>query len=499
MSYQVDLKKFLPEAQQGNLSLDQFMDSIGELLDGFKTAIDGFQDYNDFQEITEDNLELLAAQFNVAFPRNMSLSRKRGYLREIITLYRSKGTIPAMKRVFRLIGWDVTIEEQWIVDPAWYVDSNPYTLQNNAGQSVDLSLYDKITHVSTLTNNNETFLTVKDNSGNQYTDLHIYGDDYKITPAVSFMKVPYLKIKVTSEDFDIFTQDYTVDGNLYSYTSSEEFDILENIRSYFLQRERPANVAIIEISTPFGLEDTITYTLLDDTAAIVVSGTPNISFENVDPDTITRNIGSWLTDGFLPEMTITVTNSTSTNDGTYKVKEVTATVMTLYPQYTVATEAGNTTVTITGDGFTITTENAGIQYDGHFFYGIDTDPYILGETMGGILYGDSHLDYWGVDQDAPDQNYTRSYAIGTSGDQSQLPLRKSSDMVVTVPADAVVDILTTTSSRAEIEAGTETWTFLETVANQIGYTVVLTSKFSAKVNITTASSTATIDLTINLY
>ena len=43
-------------------------------------------------------------------------------------------------------------------------------------------------------------------------------------------------------------------GNLYSYDSSEEFEILESIKTYMLDRIRPATVAIIEISTPFSAE-----------------------------------------------------------------------------------------------------------------------------------------------------------------------------------------------------------------------------------------------------
>ena len=498
MAFKDTLKTFLPESQQGNLSLDQFLDAVGESLDGFKQAIDDFQTYNDFQEITEDNLDILAKQFNVEFPRNMSLIRKRGYLREIVTLYRSKGTIPSMERVFRLIGWEVDITEQWIINPSYYVDGvTDYTLLNDTGDTITLNLYDKVGHVSTVTENGETFLTVIDVSGNSYPNQHIYGNEYKITPDVTFMKVPYVKIGVTSEDFDIFTQDYTVDGKLYSYTTSEEFDILENIRSYFLQRERPSNVAILEISTPFDIADTIVYTVLDDESAVTVTGTPNYTFADANPDTITRDAGDWITDGFLPEGTITVTDTVS-NNGTYKIKEVTTTILTLYPQYTLTVE-GSVAGTITACGFNIATENAGIQIDGHFYLGIDADPYILGETMGGITIGTSDLEYYGVDQDAPDQLYTRSYVIGESGQQGVLPLRKSSDVVLTVPSDAIVDVLATTDNRTKIEAGTHTWSFIETVSNQVSYTVVLDNYYAAVINITTASSTDTIDLTVNLY
>jgi len=43
MALKDDFKKYLPQSQQGKLSLDEFMDAVGELLDNFKTAIDDFQ------------------------------------------------------------------------------------------------------------------------------------------------------------------------------------------------------------------------------------------------------------------------------------------------------------------------------------------------------------------------------------------------------------------------------------------------------------------------
>jgi hypothetical protein len=59
-----------------------------------------------------------------------------------------------------------------------------------------------------------------------------------------------------------------------------------------------------------------------------VSGSPNFQFFDTNPDTITRTTGSWLTDGFRPHEQLTVTGS-SNNNGTYTVRDVTATTLTL--------------------------------------------------------------------------------------------------------------------------------------------------------------------------
>jgi len=59
-----------------------------------------------------------------------------------------------------------------------------------------------------------------------------------------------------------------------------------------------------------------------------MTGDPNLTFANTSPATITRDAGSWLTDGFVANMGTTVSSSVS-NNGTYSVAIVTATILTL--------------------------------------------------------------------------------------------------------------------------------------------------------------------------
>lgn len=86
----------------------------------------------------------------------------------------------------------------------------------------------------------------------------------------------------------------------------------------------------------------------DTYAPAAMSGTTTLTFADADPGTITRTAGSWLTDGFRPGMTITVTGSAlAGNNGEHVVGTVTATVLTLADDATVAdaTVAG---CTVTG-------------------------------------------------------------------------------------------------------------------------------------------------------
>lgn len=81
-----------------------------------------------------------------------------------------------------------------------------------------------------------------------------------------------------------------------------------------------------------------------------VTGSPDFTFdEDGNPDTITRSAGSWLTDGFRAHEQITVTGSTS-NNGTYTMRSVTATVITLDTTDALTDEGPTSAPTITSAG-----------------------------------------------------------------------------------------------------------------------------------------------------
>src|SRR5262249_51188931 len=68
-------------------------------------------------------------------------------------------------------------------------------------------------------------------------------------------------------------------------------------------------------------------------ASVLVRGNPQLSFQhNVGDDTITRNGGSWVKDGFQAKQRVEVFGS-AVNNGTYHVKSVTDSVLTLDSAY----------------------------------------------------------------------------------------------------------------------------------------------------------------------
>jgi hypothetical protein len=117
-------------------------------------------------------------------------------------------------------------------------------------------------------------------------------------------------------------------------------------------RIRGENPALGKI-TP---EDLVFEMFMVDDDPLVVSidcSSVQVDFDDTgNPDTITRASGSWITDGLGVGSVITVAGSTS-NDGTYTVATLTATVLTLILADSLVAET-NTTTTIT---FTVASLN----------------------------------------------------------------------------------------------------------------------------------------------
>lgn len=412
MSFEEKLKSYLPEIHRDSDSMDNFVQAMGQLLDGFSGAIDGFANYYNYEELNEEKIEYLAQQFDIKFLRNISLSRKRQFVSEAIDLYRTNGTEKSLLRVFRLIGWDVIIDYCWTVNPAYYQSNASYTLSNNDSQ-VNLSVNELVFGTERVTNTG-TFVDIVDLGGNRYPGQPIYGEEYSVKPlGERFVKVPYIRINVRSEDYDLFTSDYVDEetGKVYSYTQQESFQILQDIRSYFLEQARPAHVALFEISTPFDLLDVFAWPLTE---------------------TLQLN-----------------------------------------------------------------TVSVGAQYDGTLVYGgFDIDRYIMNESMGGFEYGNTTMNYYGVSNAAPQQSFAFSYGTGAQGAQNHFLLRNNSEIDITVPSDATVNILVSSVNGKIIAQGQPDWQFLQSLTNVTNQTVTITGYFAAMINITRPSSSAQITGTV---
>lgn len=279
MALKDTLKEKIPQAQRGGDELDQYLDAVGELLDNFQLAIDDFKYHSDPKKIPEDELDDLAGQFDIAYPRNLSTTRKRELIQDAIDVYRSNGTERSLRRIFRLIGWEVTLDYCWTLNPGvsgdvqyvyngsiTYDGSLGYTYNNNPVVS-PVGIYSVIFGNEKIYSNG-VYADLYDAGGATYPKNTILGEQYdenSETDLLVVAKVPYVRINVNEEDYALFTQDY-IDpdtGKVYSYSETEQFEITQQVINYFLEQTRPANVAILEIVTPFALSDTFVDSLDD--------------------------------------------------------------------------------------------------------------------------------------------------------------------------------------------------------------------------------------------
>lgn len=86
-------------------------------------------------------------------------------------------------------------------------------------------------------------------------------------------------------------------------------------------------------------------------SSVNVSGTPDFTFlDSGTSDTITRSAGSWVDDGFIDEMTLTITGSVSNNGvDVYTIASVTPTTLTLSVSSAVTNEGPTSAPTIVGN------------------------------------------------------------------------------------------------------------------------------------------------------
>ena len=65
---------YVPKFQQGSDLLQQYIQTVGEILDEMGESVDDFKTYNDYAHISEDKLEDLSKSFGIDFYNNLDLN-----------------------------------------------------------------------------------------------------------------------------------------------------------------------------------------------------------------------------------------------------------------------------------------------------------------------------------------------------------------------------------------------------------------------------------------
>jgi len=252
------LKRRIPEFQQGDTPLASYLEAAGEFLDGAKEAIVNLDNLHDYKNSTEFFYENTLEDRGYALPSRMVDEEKRRILQDLSEIHRKCGTLDGIIHAIRMagiipsirIGWlpsPTTVKKGYIVDPVTKVESR---------YDVNRYVYTKMMYGDIKNTQEGTFFygyRYEDTfSENEIGPLPIMGERYTEIPSngVSVAKTPYIIVNFQEGNRTIAT-DPVVDpetGEVYAYSSSEQFELLNDILEFFLvKKHRPSTMRIIII------------------------------------------------------------------------------------------------------------------------------------------------------------------------------------------------------------------------------------------------------------
>jgi hypothetical protein len=267
MSIKDYLKQNIPEFQQGDSNLSTFLDASGEFLDDIVEAIEHFDYTRDFNKGTIYNLENSIFSRGIDLPRNVEESSKRKYLRDISEIILKNGTEDGLKHALQMIGFESTINKAWLQNPKELQKGIVKDIKTGVTRNANIGRYfflDFVYGNETVTDDGVFF------EGKSYFDLNeapntitgipIVGESYNTIPTSfdSVSKTPYILVSIDQGSFNIDVGEYYSEetGQWYTYSTSEEFELINELISYFISGgQRPTTVRFVIIISAQALAD----------------------------------------------------------------------------------------------------------------------------------------------------------------------------------------------------------------------------------------------------
>lgn len=276
MSYKETLINRIPEAFQDNQGVIDYLSVAGELFDEYSNTIQNMDTYRDFHGNDLKRLRQLAIDFGMNFPRNLDEDMQRTIVRDIHDIYSRVGIKQFTDWVFRVIGWEIEIENAWLPNPDQYDPSiaDIHKLNDYGGNTSAIltNFYEADYRAFFI---GESYVA---NDGNVYfrgrrffdkeqsiDQLEIVGEDYdELTKYRTRDKVgatPYVFVNVKEENYTNFLNSYVYQptGEVFAYNRLEQFTVIENILNYYVYEEfRPTHVRVVIIVKTETVEDFVT-------------------------------------------------------------------------------------------------------------------------------------------------------------------------------------------------------------------------------------------------
>ena len=236
-----NLKRKLPEFQRGNVALDEYLETAGKFLDELRDAIDRIKFSKDYENSSIQQLTEYAEEIKVEFPSDIADETLRLAVRDIVSIYRFKGTEKTLRWIFDVIGLPINIRYAWVLNPNEFSPPVPTEVGSETFIYGNERVYE-----------NGTYFTGEDIFGNSYNKIPILGERYPKNKRLTehqVLKTPYMFINIDSSDYDDFIEDI----------DTEDQTLLDEIIKDYFDEIRPANVALVVIITIPEFEDQIPY------------------------------------------------------------------------------------------------------------------------------------------------------------------------------------------------------------------------------------------------
>lgn len=262
------LKKNLPQFQQNNKNLDEFLEAAGDFLEKIKEGIEAFDYQKDYERTRLQNVEFFTNEMGIDLPRALPENIKRKILRDVAELNIKQGTNDDLEHTLRLIGFSAEVRNAWL--PAPRELRKGYLQDVVSGEKsrydIDGYVYTNFLYGEEVVKENGTFFEgYRFSDGLQedkIEDIPILGEKYKELPdnLIPVAKTPYIIVRFSEGDFNVNTGSY-VDpdtGEVYEYTFQEEFDLVNEIIRYFTREgRRPSNIRIVIVVTLQTVDDDV--------------------------------------------------------------------------------------------------------------------------------------------------------------------------------------------------------------------------------------------------
>lgn len=286
------LKNRIPEFQKGHLHLDGYLDAAGKFLGDTKECIENLANNHDYKYSTEFFYENTLTERGFKLPSRLKEDVKRRVLRDLSEINMKNGTVDGIIHAIRLAGLSPEIRVGWlptpseirrgfIVDPKTGIESR---------YDVNRFIYTHMLYGDAVVEEDGVFFygyEYNDSVGaNRIGPLPIVGERYESVPeGYPVQKTPYILVRFTegSSTLEFEPAEDPETGEVYEYSYSEEYELVNSVLEYFLGRNyRPTTIRVIVIVSMQPMEDNL---FIDDSGyEFQVSYSPD-GGDNLDSDT----------------------------------------------------------------------------------------------------------------------------------------------------------------------------------------------------------------------